>query len=145
MSPDDVDRMRSLMREQVGPVAHAAPDARGFVEAPDRKEKIHSFMRGLSLKEKVEVAVICELTESYFAIVKKNFTDVVPKAVTHKLVDATTDLAPEVLAALNTDETVAKRMGTSDAVARTVADTEKAVAALSRATNALADVKVGRL
>ena len=104
---------------------------------------IHSIIR--KKKEKVEVAVICELTESYFAIVKKNFTDVVPKAVTHKLVDATTDLAPEVLAALNTDETVAKRMGTSDAVARTVADTEKAVAALSRATNALADVKVGRL
>ena len=70
------------------------------------------------------------------------FADLVPKAVTLKLVDATTgEMTPFVLAQLNKDETVDALMGVCEAVQGQIADLTTSVAALEKATKTLAEMR----
>ena len=138
--------MRAMMVSEVGPVAPAvAVSPSGLADAgaaASRRARLHAFTAGLGMKEKVEVEVICDLCESYFAIVKKAFADLVPKAVTLKLVDATTgEMTPFVLAQLNKDETVDALMGVCEAVQGQIADLTTSVAALEKATTTLAEMR----
>ncbi|KAK7249159.1 mitochondrial fission protein [Aureococcus anophagefferens] len=146
LSPGEVEQMRAMMVSEVGPVAPAvAVSPSGLADAgaaASRRARLHAFTAGLGMKEKVEVEVICDLCESYFAIVKKAFADLVPKAVTLKLVDATTgEMTPFVLAQLNKDETVDALMGVCEAVQGQIADLTTSVAALEKATKTLAEMR----
>mmetsp|Transcript_21723 Transcript_21723/g.68051 ORF Transcript_21723/g.68051 Transcript_21723/m.68051 type:complete len:747 (+) Transcript_21723:96-2336(+) len=143
MTPEEAAAFREQMIAEVGP-----PSAKRNDDDDPPLGDISRFSHithGLSLKEQVEVTVICELCSSYFAIVKKTFADLVPKAVTLKLVDATTrSVTTKVLAHLNTDDAVETLMAASPAIAALAEKTKTAIAALEQASAALKDMRLQR-
>jgi len=52
---------------------------------------IHEFTESLSHSEKVEVEVVCRLVNTYFDIVRKSVMDLVPKAITLRMVQDSSD------------------------------------------------------
>lgn len=141
MTAEETAAWREKMLSEVGPVKPPPrpDDPQDDKGPPVDIARFSLYSQGLSLKEKVEVHVICELCASYFAIVKKTFSDFIPKAVTLKLVDATTrSLTSKVLAELNTEEAAETLMAAAPAMQKLVASLKASVAALTEAKATLA-------
>lgn len=132
MTPEEIAAFRERMIAEVGePTLRTDNDGdNGELETA----KLIQCAAGLSLKEEVEVNVICELCASYFSIVKKTMADLVPKAITLKLVDASIkNMTPKVLAHLNTEDTVTSLMASSPHIVQLGEKLETSIVALEQA------------
>ncbi|KAJ8600843.1 hypothetical protein CTAYLR_008509 [Chrysophaeum taylorii] len=139
MTPQEAAAFRERMIAEAGP---PVPKIQRETDPTDRA-RFSAFTQGLlSTKEKVEVTLICELCASYFAIVRKTFADLVPKAITLKLVDASTsNMTPKVLGELNTEETVESLMSASPQVKELAASLKTSIQALQIASKTLAEMQ----
>lgn len=86
---------RSTKKTQSAPSSATAPTHLPSIPSPNVYET--GQFGDLSEKEEVETRLIISLVHSYFAIVRKNLMDAVPKAIMHFLVNHVNDQLPTKL------------------------------------------------
>lgn len=130
MSPEEVQNKGMLNYIFRGNDSHKTPPKKpkqpatkngppGVVQVPVFQSVAESLSRiPMSDREKVEMEVIKSLVDSYFTIVRKNFTDLVPKTVMYMLVNHVRDsLQNELVGELYRDGEMANLLKEADDVA----------------------------
>lgn len=132
MTPEEAKAVRDHMKAEVGEPTWRIDNDGDNSEL--ETAKLMQFTDGLSFKEEAEVHLLFELCASYFSIVKKTMADLVPKAITLRLVDASIkDMKSQVLEHLNTEAAVASLMASSPHIVQLADKLKISITALEQA------------
>ena len=110
--------------------------------APTKPNVASAMASGASQDARFDTELVCTLLESYFAIVKKNIRDTVPKAIMHFLVGKTAEnLHTHLVQSLYKDDALQKLLEESPEVTEKRAIAKQNLDVLERASKIISDIR----
>jgi len=132
--------LEHMERHRVQNQGGAAPAA--AAAAPSKNNMASAFASGASQDQRFDTELVCTLLESYFAIVKKNIRDTVPKAVMHFLVGRTAEtLHNHLVQTMYNDDALQKLLQESPEVTEKRANAKQQLDVLEHASKILSDIR----
>ena len=110
--------------------------------APTKPNVASAMASGASQDARFDTELVCTLLESYFAIVKKNIRDTVPKAIMHFLVGKTAEnLHNHLVQSMYNDDALQKLLEESPEVTEKRAIAKQNLDVLERASKIISDIR----